>query len=171
MTLADGPGDEPLLERRAGRGIILDPDHRVLMIHGSDPSDPDRGSFWWTPGGGVDDHESIADGTKRELWEEVGLRVDELGPVVLHRVGEFPFGGRWIRQSEDFFIIELEDRLEPQPRHFEAIEKAAISDMRWLDPTVLASLPDPSYPWCLAELIEHFGRHGRPDPPWTEHQP
>ena len=170
MTLADGPGDEPLLERRAGRGIILDSGYRVLMIHGADPDDPDRGAFWWTPGGGVEEHESITEGTKRELWEELGLRVDNLGSVVLRRVGEFPFGGRWIRQREEFFIVEVEAGFEPRPRHFEAIEKAAIRGMQWLDPADLATLPDPSYPWCLADLIAHFVRHGRPDPPWTEEQ-
>ena len=170
MTLAEGPGDEPLLERRAGRGIILDDQFRVLMIHGSDPADPDRGAFWWTPGGGVDDDESILDGTRRELWEELGLRVDELGAVVLRRTGQFPFGGQWIRQREDFFIVEVGSGFEPNPQHFEPLEHAAIRRMAWLHPAELESLPDPSYPWCLAELISHFVAHGRPDPPWTETQ-
>lgn len=170
MTLADGPGDEPLLERRAGRGILLDPQRRVLMIHGSDPADPHRGGFWWTPGGGIDDHESIIEGTTRELWEEVGLRVDDLGSTVLRRVGEFPFGGRWIRQTEEFFIVEVEAGFEPRPQHFEPLEREAINEMRWLTVAGLGALTDPSYPLCLADLIGHFVEHGRPTEPWFEEQ-
>lgn len=170
MTLAEGPGDEPLLERRAGRVIVLDPAGRVLMIHAVDPADLDRGGFWITPGGGLDDHESMVEGTRRELWEEVGLRVDDLGSVVLRRVGEFPYGGRWIRQREEYFIVEVDAGFEPDPQHFEPIELAAIRGVEWLDPPQLASLDDPAYPVCLAELIAHFLAHGRPDPPWSETQ-
>ena len=45
--------------RRAGRAIVRSADGRVLMIRGEDPGDLARGGFWFTPGGGLDDGESI----------------------------------------------------------------------------------------------------------------
>ncbi len=85
-------------------------------------------------------------------------------------MSEFPFGGRWIRQREQYFIIEVDAGFEPAPQHFEPLERSAIRRMAWLHPDELASLPDPSYPWCLADLIAHYFTHGRPDPPWSETQ-
>ena len=42
----------------------------------STPAAPDRGSWWFTPGGGLDPGESHRDGAVRELFEETGLRCE-----------------------------------------------------------------------------------------------
>ena len=67
------PDGSPILERRAGRALIL-AEGSVLMIRGIDPADPGRGGFWWTPGGGLDDGESLEAGTCREARTRSGAR-------------------------------------------------------------------------------------------------
>ncbi|MGI9604553.1 MAG: NUDIX hydrolase [Acidimicrobiales bacterium] len=157
-------------ERRAGRAIVIDPDLRVLMIRGVDPADTDRGGFLWTPGGGVDTGEDAAGATRRELWEEVGLRVHDLGPVVLERIGEFPFDGRLIRQTEQFFHVIVDADFHPEPTHRSELEEKAIVSIEWLTPAELRNSPAPFYPWCLADLVEHIDRNGLPNTPWIEQQ-
>ena len=157
-------------DRRAGRAIVLDPDGHVLMIRGHDPDDLGRGGFLWTPGGGIDAGETVEAGTRRELWEETGLRVDELGPVVLTRVGEFAFGGRLIRQHERYYCVEVGARFEPIPHFRSELEHRAIDEIGWYSIPDLERAPEPYYPYCLVELVAHIAEHGRPDDPWAEEQ-
>ncbi len=162
------PDGSELHDRTAGRGLILNAEGRVLMLRGVDPEDTERGGFWWTPGGGIQDGESIEAGTVRELWEEVGFTVDELGPIVLQRVDVFPFGGRWIRQTETFHSFFAPTDFEPTAQAWEEIEVRAIREIRWLSPTELRQLDEPHFPRCLADLVEHLVTHGHPDTPWQE---
>ena len=45
--------------RQAARVVLLDDRDRVLLFRGFDPADPDRGSWWFTPGGGINPGESL----------------------------------------------------------------------------------------------------------------
>ncbi|WP_369234362.1 NUDIX hydrolase [Streptomyces sp. R21] len=69
------PGQETY-SRRSARVVLIDAADRVLLlkIH-VDPDTPGLGHSWWTPGGGVEDGEELAEAAARELWEEVGLSV------------------------------------------------------------------------------------------------
>jgi hypothetical protein len=44
--------DAEIVDRVAGRVILLDPDGKVLLFHGFDPRRPDE-PWWFTPGGGL----------------------------------------------------------------------------------------------------------------------
>ena len=48
------------VERRAARALLI-ADDAVLLIRACDPSQPERGEWWLTPGGGVEDGESLED--------------------------------------------------------------------------------------------------------------
>ncbi|MBC7679310.1 MAG: NUDIX domain-containing protein, partial [Pseudorhodobacter sp.] len=60
--------------RTAARVLLLDGRDRVLLFRGGDPHLPERGTWWFTPGGGLDPGEQTVDGAVRELFEETGLR-------------------------------------------------------------------------------------------------
>ena len=70
-------------KRLAARAIILDDTSRVILMHVS------KYNYYKLPGGGVDKGETIKEGLKRELAEEVGIsKVDiitELGVVREYR--------------------------------------------------------------------------------------
>jgi 8-oxo-dGTP diphosphatase len=51
--------------------IICEQDRHVLLVR-------KPGGRWTLPGGKLERGESAADAAARELWEETGLRVDEL---------------------------------------------------------------------------------------------
>ena len=101
--------DRPVL-RTTARVVVLDPAGRVLLLGARLPDPalpPGEVRFWYTPGGGVEDGETLRTAAVRELAEEVGLVTDPAaleGPVWLRRhVG--PFGGTVFDTRETFFVL------------------------------------------------------------------
>jgi len=154
--------------RTAGRAVVLDPTGRVLMIRGEDPHDPNRGGFWFTPGGGLDPGESAEAGIRRELLEELGLSVGAVGAVVMHRRDLFPFAGELYLQTEVIHLIEVPAPFDPEPGALTDLEKQVITEFRWFSADDLRELEEDSYPVALAALLDHLVEFGPPDPPWVE---
>ena len=156
------------LTRLAGRAIVIGADRRLLMIRGIDPADPGRGAFWFTPGGGLADGESLADGTRRELREEIGLDVDELGSVVMERTDLFSMDGEWFQQRESIHIGEVPAGFEPRPTVITDLERSVITEIRWMSLDELRGGEEPYYPAELVELVEHYLAQGQSDSPWRD---
>ncbi len=127
-----GPPSAGPTDRRAARVLLVDAADRVLLFHGCDPADDTAGSWWFTPGGGLDPGESPAEGAARELAEETGLRVapDALGAPVHARVATFRFAGGDYRQSEDFFLLRVEAH-DVDTSGFNDLEVSAVLGHRW----------------------------------------
>jgi len=169
---SDDSSTRSFIERQGGRVIVIDAaTSDVLLLRGVDPADRERGDFWITPGGGIDEGEDVHEATVRELWEEVGLRVDatELGPVVLHRVGEFPFGGELVRQTESYFALVTE-RFKPRTQLTTPFEAEVVQGVRWRSLLEIDSSAEPVYPTCLVELVSELLAKGPLEEPWTEEQ-
>jgi 8-oxo-dGTP pyrophosphatase MutT (NUDIX family) len=154
--------------RDTGRALIVDPAGRALMIRGQDPDDLPRGGFWFTPGGGLDPGESIEQGTKRELYEELGLVVDILGPVVMTRRDRFLLAGVLYEQSEVIHLVEVTEAFEPRPLGLTTLELRVIKEFRWFSAEEIRRLDEDSYPLALASLLDQLAEAGPPDPPWIE---
>lgn len=103
FEIAEYPQRSVPLSRTAARVVLLDDADRVLLLSGTDPR---VGSRWWiTPGGGVEDGESLPDAARRELAEETGLLLgaaDLVGPI-WRRVARFTFTGIDYEQTEFYF--------------------------------------------------------------------
>jgi 8-oxo-dGTP pyrophosphatase MutT (NUDIX family) len=112
--------------------IVLDRHGRVLLWHSRWTSAGQEVEGWFTPGGGVDPGESLAEAAARELHEETGLRVapEALGPAVAWAEGEadFPAGSGTFR--DDFFLLRV-DALEVSTAGHEEGERAHLLGHRW----------------------------------------
>ncbi len=86
----------------------VDPEGRVLLLHGWDPHHPER-PFWFTIGGAAEDGESLRDAAARELYEETRISVDpaQLGEPIAEQTIEFSWGGHHILQDQVFYAVPV----------------------------------------------------------------
>lgn len=143
-----------MIERRAAR-VLLVAGRTVLLIEGVDPGRPQDGSWWMTPGGGIDGGESAAEAAVREVFEETGLRlmVDQMGPVVASRVARFEFNGSRFRQRESFFAVQVE-RFTPRGLGWDDLERRSLLGHRWWHVDDLRTTGERVYPSELANLMQ-----------------
>jgi 8-oxo-dGTP pyrophosphatase MutT (NUDIX family) len=138
--------------RSAARVIVVDAQHRVLLLRCGDPARPEAGTWWITPGGGIEAGETPADGARRELAEETGLVADDLGPVVLETDVTFEFDGVLYDQAESYFVVHTE-AFTVDDSGWTPIEVASLSDPRWWSIDELAATPDRFYPDELLAVL------------------
>ena len=155
------PGAPP--RRHAARVLLLDDAHRVLLFEGIDPWLPDV-RFWFTPGGGVEDGESLEEAAARELREETGLSGGELGPLVWTRHGSFVFEGEPVEQHESFFLARVPAAEVDSSGHTE-LEQRAVLGHRWWTPAELAATDATVYPTGLPRHLAELLRAGPPAEP------
>ena len=121
------------------RAVVIDAGNRVLLFRAYADRTRTR-HFWITPGGGLADGESEADGLRRELGEECGLRQFEIGPQIWYREVLFPLPstGEPLRQFEKYYLVRV-DQHEVDVAGWDDFEKDFMGEHRW---------------WTLDELQE-----------------
>ncbi|MGJ7441007.1 NUDIX hydrolase [Aquipuribacter sp. MA13-6] len=148
--------DEPrvpmqVLDREAARVLVVDGRGRVLLFEGLDPAHREGGSWWFTPGGGIEGEESAEEAAHRELWEETGLRDQSLTGPVAERRSEFAFDGLLYRQHELYFAVVLPDpEVLVAPVAHTDLEVRSVLRWRWWSAAELVTTPDRVYPDWLA---------------------
>jgi 8-oxo-dGTP pyrophosphatase MutT (NUDIX family) len=81
LTAAPGSDASPRL-RAGARAIVVDGDERVLLLRAIVQ---DGLAVWLAPGGGIEPGESRLKALRRELIEEIGLRLADDPPHVWHQ--------------------------------------------------------------------------------------
>ena len=154
-----------LLERAAARVLLLDGRDRLLLFHGGDPARPENGSWWITPGGGLEIGEDAEAAALRELREETGLFGVVLEGPVWQRVAEFEFDGLGYRQSEVFFLARV-DAHDVDTSGFDDVEQRAMVGHRWWSIDEIDASQDVIYPRRLAVELRRLLEDGLPETPY-----
>ncbi|MFI9027211.1 NUDIX hydrolase [Streptomyces sp. NPDC053560] len=149
--------------RRVSRVVLLDPEDRVLLMHGFEPDEPSR-TWWFTPGGGLEGAESREEAALRELAEETGITDAELGPVLWRRECSFPFDGRRWDQDEWFYLARTRSTVTRLSGLTE-LERRSVAGLRWWTVAELSASHETVYPTRLAELLRTLLDEGPPSAP------
>ncbi len=75
--------------RESVRALVLDPDDHVLLVRFHWDGLEFEEGFWANPGGGLEPGKTRAAALRRELAEECGLPVEEIGPEIWTKTAHF----------------------------------------------------------------------------------
>lgn len=98
----------PIRIRHSARLILLDQENRILLLEFDDPNVVDprytTSRFWCTPGGGLEDGESIEEAARRELGEETGITDALIGHHVATLSADLQIRGEPMRFVNHFVV-------------------------------------------------------------------
>lgn len=143
----------PTRRRRAVRILLQDPTGSVLLLQGSDPSNPGAGRWWFTPGGGIEGDEDPVTALRRECWEELGLELGAVTGPVATAVYDFPFNGVRLIQDSAYYRATVA-HFEPVPQRLSPLEQRFIHGWRWWSRAELASTAEQIYPTDLSGMLD-----------------
>jgi 8-oxo-dGTP pyrophosphatase MutT (NUDIX family) len=142
--------------RVGARVLLLDEQDRVLLMHARDPDQPVH--HWWElPGGGRDPGESLEQTAIRELVEETGIQLNQLGPQIWIRESRFRYRNRDHHCLDHVFLARRPDTTATVAARPTENEKLGLIERAWLTSTQLHDTTDklvpPELPPLLAAIL------------------
>lgn len=127
-------GRQHVTHRETARVVLQDRDGAFLLLLTHFDSGVGLPPRWITPGGGIDEGETVLDAAVRELREETGLMVEPaaLGSVVSEQPGwwDWEDGHRFHSYVDHFFTLTV-DRFELDTTGWTDSERHDVLDVRW----------------------------------------
>ncbi|MDP4200703.1 MAG: NUDIX hydrolase [Bacteroidota bacterium] len=118
--------------RNQARGFVLNEAGHVLLVKYEDtepvnPAEPEILHYWVLPGGGIEPGETYEQAVAREVLEETGVTVTEVGRRLYVLEKELIFAGSPHLMHAEYFFA----RCLGQPEAFNADPDEGIVDVRW----------------------------------------
>jgi len=149
----------PVVERTAARLVVLDAAGRILLLHVQDLSNPQFGTAWELPGGGIEAGESYTQAALRELREETGIEVAAgcIETPRWRRQIEYIYRGTCWHQHELVTLVRLD---ESSPGIDDSLrvgnEREDVLGARWWSIQQIAASDERFYPLSLATVLPRF---------------
>lgn len=140
--------------RRISRVVLLDENDRFLLLLTASPRLQTPVVRWLTPGGGVEDHESHAEGAIRELFEETGLKVSSVGEPIWSIEGQSIFEDGHIQTTYSEFFVVRTKVFDLTNENWMENEFIDITEVRWWSLEELLGSNEQYSPGPLAEVVE-----------------
>lgn len=153
----------------SARALLIDPQDRVLMMKLAgrrivDPAAHLRPTFWVTPGGSLESGESFEDGLRRELREETGLRLGDIGRHVWISDKELDIAGERVLTRAHVYALRV-PAFEPVVCTMTPEEAESFRGFRWWSLDDIAASRESFIPRDLAGLLRPLLAGNWPEAP------
>jgi 8-oxo-dGTP pyrophosphatase MutT (NUDIX family) len=131
----------PLRTRAAARLLVLDP-----------------GTNWALPGGGIEPGETPEQAAIRELHEETGIIVDDVGASVGERSYKMRLpSGEVVAGHETYFLVRIASAADISRDGWTKLETEIIAEHRWWTVDDLRATSETVYPINLMTMLQQAG--------------
>jgi 8-oxo-dGTP pyrophosphatase MutT (NUDIX family) len=142
--------------RIGARLLLLDPADRVLLIHEGWDDHGRRGEHGITPGGGVTEGEPLRTAAVREVWEELGVRVELPADAV--EVYQERRSWSWREttydQTDHYFAACIPAETAFSHPGLTPMEQETVLGQRWWTLAQLQTSPEIFVPVDIATVLE-----------------
>jgi 8-oxo-dGTP pyrophosphatase MutT (NUDIX family) len=141
--------------RLSARLLILNDAGRLLLFRFVYKTGPLAGQdFWATPGGGVEDGETLDQAAVRELAEETGLRRESVGPEIARREVAIQLpDGEHVLSDERYFLVQVTDDSLSRT-DWTAFEREVMVEHRWWSREELSRTEATVWPENLLAMLD-----------------
>ncbi|WPN32434.1 NUDIX domain-containing protein [Pseudomonas sp. P5_109] len=143
-------------QRDSARLLVINPSRQVLLFHFQHTNDALAGqSHWATPGGGLEQGESFEAAAVRELFEETGLRVANVGASISERRFAMMLpSGETVLSIERYFVVHT-DNERVSREGWTAHEVRVMADHKWWSVAELRATSETMWPERLIEMLQN----------------
>jgi 8-oxo-dGTP diphosphatase len=147
--------------RPSARILVVDPSGRVLLFRFVHKNGLLKGhDYWATPGGGLEEGEVFEAAAIRELREETGIVVEDVGPEIGRRefVLQLP-DGEHVMADERFFLVSVDHAPTLSCNSWTDLEAEVMAEHKWWSREELRQTTATVWPENLPAMLDVAAIH------------
>ena len=157
--------------RESVKVILLNSHNELLLLCADDPTTTTvdgkyHGRFWFPIGGKIEENESLEEAAFREIYEETGIKKEDvaLGPVVWYGEFDLALSDVTTRLKQKFIVAKTEQQ-KVTLDNLTSGESAIIKEMEWFSLDKIQNCKDIIYPVVLSEYLPQILKGKYPKSP------